>query len=90
MNKSDLLHPIENAFQGKPGIELADLFAAYADCRRNKRRTMNALAFEVDYERELIALHEEINTGIYQPGRSMAFVGRNRCAVIAFARDGKF
>lgn len=28
MNKSDLLHPIENAFQGKPGIELADLFTA--------------------------------------------------------------
>jgi RNA-directed DNA polymerase len=74
MNKSDLLHPIENAFQGKPGIELADLFTAYAECRRNKRRTLNALAFEVDYERELIALHEDINTGTYQPGRSMAFV----------------
>ena len=58
MNKSDLLHPIVDGFQGKAGIELADLFAAYADCRRNKRRTMNALAFEVDYERELIALHE--------------------------------
>ena len=74
MSKSILLHPIEDGFQGKHGIELADLFAAYADCRRNKRRTMNALAFEVDYERELIALHEDINTGIYQPRRSIAFV----------------
>ena len=65
MNKSNLLHPIVDGFQEKPGIELADLFAAYADCRRNKRRTMNALAFEVDYERELIALHKDINAGIY-------------------------
>lgn len=55
-------------------IELADLFEAYADCRTNKRNTMNALAFELDYERELIALWEDINTGRYKPGRSIAFI----------------
>ena len=37
-------------------IELADLFEAYADCRTNKRNTMNALAFELDYEQELVTL----------------------------------
>ena len=31
-------------------IELADLFEAYADCRFNKRGTINALSFELDYE----------------------------------------
>lgn len=35
---------------------------------------MNALAFEVDYERQLIKLHKEINNGTYTPGRSIAFV----------------
>lgn len=35
---------------------------------------MNALSFELDYEQELVALWEEINTGTYQPGRSIAFI----------------
>ena len=35
---------------------------------------MNALAFELDYESELLALWEEINAGTYRPGRSTAFV----------------
>ena len=55
-------------------IDLTELFEAYADCRKNKCNTMNALAFEMDYERELIQLGEEISSGIYQPGRSIAFV----------------
>ena len=29
-------------------VGLDELFAAYLECRRNKRRTTNALAFEVD------------------------------------------
>ena len=35
---------------------------------------MNALSFEVDYESELMALRDEINSGCYVPGRSVAFV----------------
>ena len=37
-------------------IELEDLFQAYYDCRQNKRRTFNALAFETDFENNLIEL----------------------------------
>ena len=55
-------------------ITLGDLFEAYADCRINKRNTMNALSFELDYESELFALHSEINNKIYRPGRSIAFI----------------
>lgn len=55
-------------------IALGDIFEAYADCRKNKRRTINALAFEVDYERQLIDLCNDINSGLYQPGRSIAFM----------------
>ena len=55
-------------------IQLSDLFEAYADCRTNKRNTINALSFELDYEHELVALCDEINNGTYQLGRSIAFV----------------
>ena len=57
-----------------PGVTLAELLGAYYSCRRNKRNTMNALSFEVDYESELMALRDEINSGCYVPGRSVAFV----------------
>ncbi|MEI6095698.1 MAG: reverse transcriptase/maturase family protein [Gammaproteobacteria bacterium] len=70
MDRGRLLLSIENHV----GIELADLFEAYADCRTNKRNTMNALSFELDYEHELITLCEDINVGRYQPGRSIAFI----------------
>lgn len=39
---------------------LYDLFRAYYDARRNKRSTINALAFEIDYEKKLFELYEEI------------------------------
>ena len=55
-------------------VALDSLFKAYFDCRHNKRNTLNALAFEADYESNLITLCEEINSGTYQPGRSIAFV----------------
>lgn len=49
-------------------IGLDELFAAYLECRRNKRRTMNALAFEVDFEQKLIELWKDVNEGTYMPG----------------------
>ncbi|MGH8436906.1 MAG: RNA-directed DNA polymerase [Pseudomonas sp.] len=47
---------------------------AYLDCRRNKRRSRSALAFELNMERNLMQLHTELNTGTYQPGASICFV----------------
>ena len=55
-------------------VALEDLFAAYYTCRRNKRRTHNALVFELDYESQLVALCDEINNGTYRPGKSVAFI----------------
>lgn len=56
----------------------ADLFerlvAAYMDCRRNKRNSASALAFEARRERELRLLHDELAAGAWQPGRSICFV----------------
>jgi len=55
------------------GIELAEMFQAFFECRKNKRNTANALAFEIDYENNLVKLCKEINGGTYQLGRSIAF-----------------
>jgi RNA-directed DNA polymerase len=50
------------------------LAAAYFDCRRHKRNSANALAFEQDLERNLLELHDELAAGAYRPGRSICFV----------------
>jgi RNA-directed DNA polymerase len=56
----------------------SDLFArlvqAYLDCRRTKRNTASALAFEAHLERHLLQLHDELQAGAYRPGRSICFV----------------
>lgn len=56
------------------GVSLEELIEAYYDCRHNKRNTANQLAFEMDYERELIDLWHELNEHRYKPRRSIAFV----------------
>lgn len=53
---------------------LYDLFQAYFDARKNKRNTINALAFEIDYERKLLELYKEIKNGKYEIGPSICFI----------------
>jgi hypothetical protein len=48
--------------------------AAYLDCRRNKRNSTSALAFEARLERNLCDLQDELASGTYAPGRSICFV----------------
>lgn len=50
------------------------LVQAYFDCRKHKRNTPSALAFEHNLERNLIALNEELASGEYKPGKSICFV----------------
>jgi hypothetical protein len=62
-----------------PGRHHADfsfeeLVQAYLDCRRTKRNTASALAFEQDQERKLAQLADELRDGSYRPGRSICFV----------------
>lgn len=52
----------------------ASLHRAYRDCRRSKRNTLNALAFEVDAEAGLLDLERELRQRTYRPGRSICFV----------------
>ena len=55
-------------------FSFADLVAAYFACRRAKRNSASALAFEQDLEHNLVALYDELVAGAYRPGRSICFV----------------
>ncbi len=50
------------------------LVAAYLDCRRNKRNSASAQAFEARHEHHQCELHDELVSGAYAPGRSICFV----------------
>lgn len=55
------------------GYSLEKLVLAYYDCRENKRTSASALRFEQNLERNLIELHEELESGTYRPGPSICF-----------------
>ena len=55
-------------------LTFEQLVVAYHDCRRNKRNSKSALAFEAQLERNLCGLHDELISGTYRPGRSICFV----------------
>jgi len=50
------------------------LWRHYRTCRRNKRATKNALAFEIDAEAGLLALQGELRARTYRPGPSICFL----------------
>jgi retron-type reverse transcriptase len=56
------------------GFTFAELVEAYLDCRRTKRNSTTALAFEMNLERNLRHLYDELAEGSYTPGRSICFV----------------
>ena len=56
------------------GLSFEDLVEAYFDCRRTKRNTASALAFEANLERNLVGLFDELAAGTYRPGPSICFV----------------
>jgi len=49
------------------------MYRAYLDCRRSKRNKPDALAFERNYEENLITLIEELRERRYQPSTSTLF-----------------
>jgi len=55
-----------------PTIE--DVFDAYFSCRKQKRNTLNQLAFEVDLESNLVKLYRDLKSGNYKIGHSLAFI----------------
>lgn len=66
---------------------LYDLFQAYYDARKNKRSSIHALAFEMDYETKLFELYEEIRDRKYEIGRSICFISFDPVMREIFAAD---
>lgn len=59
---------------GHADFTFAELVHAYFDCRRTKRNSPSALAFEEQLERNLRDLYDELQDGRYAPCRSICFV----------------
>jgi len=66
---------------------LRDLFQAYFDARRNKRSTINALDFEINYEKKIFELYKEIRDRKYEIGPSICFVVKEPTLREIFAAD---
>jgi RNA-directed DNA polymerase len=68
-------------------ISFEDILQAYYTCRKNKRKSKSALLFELEYEKNLYELWEEINLGMYEIGRSVTFVVKNPVKREIFAAE---
>ncbi len=66
---------------------LYDLFQAYYDARKNKRNTINAIAFEVNYESNLFSLYDEIINRRYAIKPSICFISFKPVQREIFAAD---
>jgi len=79
-------YQIRKKILGKTGL-LTDLFLAYYDARRNKRNTINALAFEMNYESNLLTLYDEIISRNYNIKPSICFINFSPVQREIFAAD---
>ncbi len=50
------------------------LHCAYYNCRKEKRKTINALEFEYNLERNIFILLQDLKTKKYKPGKSICFI----------------
>jgi RNA-directed DNA polymerase len=64
-----------------------DLFQAYYHARKNKRRTRSSIAFEMNYEQNLLELGRELLSGNYKIGRSICFISFKPLQREIFAAD---
>lgn len=87
-NLSDPLYSPSLFMPSEKGyVALDEIFKAYFQCRQNKRKTINALKFEMNYEENLVQLWNDINNETYQIGRSIAFIVKKPVLREVFAAD---
>ena len=66
-----------------------NIFRAYIDCRKRKRSTVNAQKFERKLCTNIVSLTKLLQSGNYEPGKSICFVVRNPKPREVFAADFK-
>ncbi len=55
---------------------LHELTVAFFDARKGKRDTVDEFRFEINWEKNLIQLRDDILNGVYKPSRGIAFITR--------------
>lgn len=68
---------------------LVDLFRAYKDARKHKRKKIKQVEFEMDMENRLIDLRNELWEKTYTPGASVCFIIREPKKREVFAAEFK-
>lgn len=68
-------------------LTLEELFKAYLDCRRHKRRSLSSLRFEKYYEKKLLDLHADLISRQYRTRPSRAFIVKHPVQREVFAAD---
>lgn len=70
-------------------FSFANIYRCYLKCRRRKRKTINALRFEMRLESGICKLEKELKTKSYRPARSVCFVVKKPKFREIFAADFK-
>ena len=68
-------------------VPIGHIWDAYYMCVKNKRRTMNAMLFDINVERKIIQLWRNINDRTYEIGRSVTFIVEHPVKREVFAAD---
>ena len=55
-------------------ISLEDIFTAYYNCKKNKKSKLECIFFDLNYEKELIKLYEEIKESRYEVSPMSVFI----------------
>ena len=79
--------PAGRPYAGHPLFSLGNVYRAWRACRRRKRNTAGAIGFEARLENELVALHEELESGTWEPRPFTAFLV-SRHKTLFHARPG--
>jgi RNA-directed DNA polymerase len=66
---------------------IEELFEAYFECRRNKRNTRSALAYERSFEQKVFRLAERVLSGAWSPSPARAFLVREPVLREVFAAE---
>ncbi len=66
--------PAPNLFFMTTIFTIEKLYTAYNECRKGKKNSINALLFEIDREKNLLQLLEELQDRTYTISRSICFV----------------
>lgn len=53
---------------------LVDLFQAYEDAKKNKKHSVSTMEFEINFEREIFKLYEELIAQKYEISQSICFI----------------